>query len=63
MVHSLLVDSSTEAVNQEDFMEVMYLVTKMGKIITSKGNCEYVVCLHVDRTNQLSQIDQIRFFL
>lgn len=34
MVHSLLVDSSTEAVNQEGFMEVMYLVTKMGKIIS-----------------------------
>lgn len=33
MVHSRLVDLSTEAVNQEDFMEVMYLVTKMGKVI------------------------------
>lgn len=42
MVHYQLVDSSTEAVNQEDFMEVMCLVTKMGKIIRSSTNCECV---------------------
>lgn len=47
MVRSQLVDSSTEVVNQEDFMEVMYLVTKMGKIIISNSNCECITCLHV----------------
>lgn len=47
MVPSLLVGSSTEAVSQEDFMEVMYLVTKMGKIIKSIINCECAICLHV----------------
>lgn len=61
MVLSLLVDSSTEAVSQEGSMEVMYLVTKMGKIIKSNANFECVTCLH--KKNNSIKTDLLSLFL